>query len=90
VEVAAYRIAQESLTNVLRHAHARSCTVRLVAAGDLRLEIADDGIGVNGARAGVGLTSMRERADELGGSWSIGPRSGGGSVVTARLPLADG
>ena len=68
VEVAAFRIAQEALTNVVRHAQARRCELRLVLDDDLRLEISDDGIGLPAVpRAGVGLTSMRERAEEVGG-----------------------
>lgn len=87
VEVAAYRIAQEALTNVLRHARARLCTVCLAINDGLRLEIADDGQGLNNGRPGVGLTSMRERAEELGGTCSIAPGERGGTVVRARLPL---
>ncbi len=68
VEIAAYRIALEALTNVTRHAHARQCVIRLALDDALRLEILDDGLGLpEGYRAGVGLTSIRERAAELGG-----------------------
>jgi two-component system NarL family sensor kinase len=90
VEVAAYRIAAEAVTNVTRHAGARFAHVRLAADdGMLRVEVTDDGRGVSPAhRAGVGLTSMRERAEELGGSCTLTPRPGGGSIVSARLPLA--
>jgi signal transduction histidine kinase len=87
-EVAAYRIVQEALTNVVRHARAGFCLVRLELDGDLCLEIVDDGIGFQpGGRAGVGIVSMRERAEELGGSCTIQPRSGGGTQVCACLPL---
>ncbi len=70
VEVAAYRIALEALTNVSRHAWAKHCCVRLSLLGDLYLEVTDDGRGLpdKAIRAGVGLTSMRERAEELGGT----------------------
>jgi signal transduction histidine kinase len=63
VEVAAYRIVQEALTNVARHAHAKTCTVSLAIAQDLEIEIGDDGIGIAPhRRAGVGLSSIgRER-----------------------------
>jgi two-component system, NarL family, sensor kinase len=90
VEVAAYRIATEAVTNVTRHAAARTATVTLTAAeGVLHVEVTDDGCGVSPAnRAGVGLTSMRERAEELGGSCTLQPRPGGGSIVSAQLPLA--
>ncbi|MDP9380295.1 MAG: GAF domain-containing sensor histidine kinase [Chloroflexota bacterium] len=89
VEVAAYRIAEEALTNVARHARARSCTVRLtIAEGELRLEITDDGVGLPAnRRAGVGLLSMRERAEELGGSCDIEMMREGGTRVLARLPV---
>jgi signal transduction histidine kinase len=68
VEVAAYRIALEAMTNVSRHAGARHCLVRLSLMGDLCLEVTDDGRRLPTAvRAGLGLTSMRERAvGELG------------------------
>ena len=90
VEVAAYRIVEEALTNVVRHAHARACRVRLDLEDGLRLEIVDDGVGLEavGHRAGVGLTSMRERADELGGSCRVETLPGGGTRVLARLPQA--
>ena len=92
VEVAAFRIAQEALTNVARHAAAETCAVRLAVDVDrLRLEIQDDGRGIaaGGAplQAGVGLTSMRERATELGGSLTVEPPPGGGTRVRATLPL---
>lgn len=88
VEVAAYRIATEALTNVARHADARHCQVRLTLTRGLELEVRDDGTGLpDGYRAGVGLTSMRERAAELGGTCDIRPVTGGGTSVRARLPL---
>jgi signal transduction histidine kinase len=94
VEVAAYRIAQEALANVARHAGAARAEVRLAAQrglgrhAALLLEIADDGRGIAaGSGGGVGLHSMRERAAELGGSCVIRPRPGGGTVVQAALPL---
>jgi two-component system, NarL family, sensor kinase len=88
VEVAAYRIATEALTNVARHAAAHHCRVRVELNGELQVEVADDGRGLNGERPGVGLTSMRERAAELGGSCTFAPGPGGGTLVSARLPLA--
>jgi signal transduction histidine kinase len=90
VEVAAYRIVQESITNVVRHAGAQTCTVRLEVDNGLLVEIADDGRGLNGVRAGVGLASMRERAAELGGSCVVEASSGGGTLVRARLPMHSG
>jgi signal transduction histidine kinase len=88
VEVAVYRIAQEAMTNVARHARARSCVVRLAVDEDVALEITDDGVGISNERgAGVGLSSMRERASELGGSCVVEPAPEGGTRVLVRLPL---
>jgi signal transduction histidine kinase len=91
VEVACYRIAQEAITNVARHAYAKTCRVRLSVdrgASVLELEITDDGAGIPGDRvAGVGLSSMRERAEELGGTCKVEPGPQGGTRVLARLSL---
>jgi signal transduction histidine kinase len=89
VEVAAYRIAGEALTNVTRHAHAHRATVRLLRDDrDLLVEIADDGSGIAAeAQAGVGLISLRERAAELGGRSEVTCPATGGTVVRAWLPL---
>ena len=89
VEVAAYRIALEGLTNVVRHAFAHSCTIRLaLAEGMLQLTIADDGRGPPAdLRAGVGLISMRERAAELGGTLVLERTPSGETHLLARLPL---
>jgi signal transduction histidine kinase len=88
VEVAAYRICQEALMNVVKHAGATR--VRVVVAADalLRLDIEDDGVGL-GSRGpgGLGLESMRERAAEVGGRCSVGPLPGRGTRVSVRLPL---
>lgn len=89
VEVAAYRIAQEAVNNVVRHAHAQHCYVRLGLNGGLRLEVQDDGSGLpDQLRAGVGLNSMRERAQELGGSFRIEALPEGGTRVLAQFPLS--
>ncbi len=98
VEVAAYRIAREALTNVVHHARAKRCWVRveIAAAGQgrspaaqLLLEISDDGVGLTrDVRAGVGMMSMRERAVELGGTCIIENRDEGGTRVLAQLPIA--
>ena len=88
VEVAAYRIAQEALTNVARHAQAQNCWLRLRLDGDwLVLQVRDDGRGLPAdVRNGVGLHAMQERAAELGGVCTVesGPA---GTVVSAQLPL---
>jgi signal transduction histidine kinase len=88
VEVAAYHIALEALTNVARHANAHTCHIRLSLESGLCLEITDDGDGMpTDKHAGVGLTSMRERAAELGGEFKIEPGRTHGTRVWARLPL---
>lgn len=89
VEVAAYRIATEALTNVARHSAARACTVRLRLNGALELEIADDGRGLpTSYLPGVGLTAMRERAAELGGKLTV-HTSRSGTTVVAHLPVLE-
>jgi signal transduction histidine kinase len=89
VEVAAYRIAQEALTNVSRHANARHARVSISVADGLHLEIEDDGCGLRpDGLAGVGLTSMRERATELGGLLEIIRPAGGGTRIRVRVPIA--
>lgn len=89
VEVAAYRIAVEALTNVLRHAHSQTCQIELSVQGDrLHVAVSDDGVGLPPeVPDGMGLTSMRERADELGGSCRIESQAGVGTRVTAELPI---
>jgi signal transduction histidine kinase len=93
VEVAALRIVDEALTNVLRHARARTCRVRLEVSEALEIEVVDDGVGLQvetpGERpAGVGLSSIRDRAAELGGAAYVERVPAGGTRVIARLPLA--
>jgi two-component system, NarL family, sensor kinase len=88
VEVAAYRIALEAMTNTARHAAATEATVRVSLDGALNLEISDNGIGLPVAyRAGVGIRSMRERAAELGGHVSIEPGTTTGTLIRATIPL---
>lgn len=87
VEVAVYRIVQEALTNVARHAGAKSCIVQLALEPDaLLLTIADDGQGMKQQGSGVGLQTMQERADELGGRCRITSTPGAGTIVSARVP----
>lgn len=90
IEVAAYRIALEGLNNALRHAGAAHITVGLRIEKDhLCVEVRDDGRGISPqAVAGMGLNSMRERAEELGGSFEILPDQGG-VCLRARLPLLE-
>jgi signal transduction histidine kinase len=88
VEVAAYRIVQEALANVVRHAHARTCRVQLAIDSALSVTVTDDGQGIPPNHPlGIGLTSMRERAAELGGACVVEAGPNGGTRVTARLPL---
>jgi len=93
VEVAAYRIVLEALTNVIRHAQAKHCVIRFKLNQNgsgpiLELEIVDDGIGLpHDLQAGVGLRSMRERAEELGGSYVIESLTANGTSVCVKLPL---
>ncbi len=95
VGLSAYRIAQEALTNVLRHADASHAHVSVTRDGDeLCLEVADDGRGPSGpgssaaTTAGHGLIGMAERARLVGGHVTTGARPGGGFTVAARLPMA--
>jgi signal transduction histidine kinase len=105
VDLAAFRIVQEALTNVARHAGGDArATVRLVyAPAELVVQVDDDGRGVESAsgrrfkdsdrqirRSGRGLAGMRERVHALGGTFAAGPRPGRGYRVRARLPLRDG
>jgi signal transduction histidine kinase len=87
VEVAAYRIATEAMVNVSRHSAAQTCTVTLRLGQEVFVEVVDDGHGLPAdGQAGVGLTSMRERAAELSGTLDVdsGPT---GTRITARLPF---
>ena len=92
IEVAAYRIALEGVTNAMRHAQARACHVRFTIADNgypsqLAVVITDDGVGLPAdMRPGVGLTSMRERAEELGGTFEAASQPGRGTRITATLP----
>ena len=89
VEVAAYRIVLEALTNVARHAQAHSCCIRLALTDVLAVEVSDDGLGLpKNHHAGVGITSMRERAAELGGTCVIESGATGGTHILVRLPVA--
>ena len=92
VEVAVYRIAQEALTNVRRHARAGSVELALWSeAGTLCLSISDDGVGLPPEIvSGLGLPSMRERAQEIGGTLAVQPNERQGTCITARFPTDSG
>jgi signal transduction histidine kinase len=94
VEVAAYRIVLEALTNVIRHAQAHHCTIRFSLAqnrsnDNLHIEIMDDGVGLpRDLRAGVGLRSMRERVEEVGGQLIVDSQPSVTRVL-AILPMGE-
>ena len=92
VEVAAYRIAQEAMTNAVRHAKAKHCRIGLILlSGRLCITIEDDGTGFpEGFRRGVGLRSMQERVAELGGRLTLKNKAQGGAIVLAWLPTMEG
>jgi signal transduction histidine kinase len=90
VEVACYRIVSEALTNVIRHAKATECSVRLQLDHGLDVDVRDDGVGLpEGWRTGVGIASMRERVAELGGKIMIEPCLPHGTRITAHLPAQE-
>jgi signal transduction histidine kinase len=93
VDLSAYRIVQEALTNTLKHAHASRATVRIRYAGDaIEVEVVDDGRGrgANAGERGHGIIGMRERAALFGGQLRAGPAPGRGFSVYARIPLEEG
>ena len=94
VDLAAYRIAAEAVTNAARHAGARRCTISLAAdarGGRITIEVRDDGCGMPVSyQPGLGLASMQARASELGGVCRIESQPGAGTVVMAELPLVPG
>jgi signal transduction histidine kinase len=93
VDLAAYRIVQEALTNVVRHAGPATAQVTVGYAPDrVAVEVVDDGRGGDPGRdhGGHGIAGMRERAALYGGSLEAGPRPGGGFRVAASLPLDEG
>jgi signal transduction histidine kinase len=96
VDVSAYRIVQEALTNTLKHAGATHAGVRIrYWPGEIEVEVVDDGrarpAATNGSRpGGLGLVGMRERAALHGGRLEAGPRRGGGFAVRAKLPTPEG
>ncbi|SDG44085.1 Histidine kinase-, DNA gyrase B-, and HSP90-like ATPase [Lentzea fradiae] len=90
VSVAAYRIVREALTNVVTHADARTCRVRMWFDAELHVEVVDDGVGATSAEqsAGVGLASMRQRASDLGGNCRVERGTDGGTRLAAALPVS--
>lgn len=86
-----YRIVQEALTNIARHAKATAACIELVRIGDrVRLRVSDDGVGPPAAPTrGSGLLGIEERVRARGGSWELSRRPGGGTIVQANLPVAN-
>jgi signal transduction histidine kinase len=90
VELTAYRVVQEALTNALKHAGDARADVRVCFGPDaLVLDVADDGPGANGYGGGHGLEGMRERVSVFGGEVTAGPRPSGGFAVHVRLPVEE-
>jgi signal transduction histidine kinase len=88
IELSAFRIIQEALTNVVRHAGTHECRVVIDHQDDeLSIEVTDDGPGTGGVGTGYGITGMRERVGLLHGRFTAGPRPEGGFRVAARLPV---
>jgi len=88
IELSAFRIIQEAVSNVVRHADTGQCQVCVEQRdGQLSIEVTDSGHGRSSAGTGYRITGMRERAALLGGEFSAGPRPGGGFRVAARLPV---
>jgi signal transduction histidine kinase len=91
IDLASFRIVQEALTNVVRHADTPDCRVTIgYQDSELTIEVADDGRGGLTSGTGYGITGMRERVTLLCGQFTAGPRPEGGFRVTARLPLLKG
>jgi signal transduction histidine kinase len=89
LEVAVYRVAREAIHNVIRHAQATECAVRIeIGREHLTLSVTDNGKGIpHHHQVGVGLHSMRERVTELGGTLTAQPFDGSGTCLTAQFPL---
>ncbi len=91
VDLSAYRVVQEALTNALKHAGSATATVTVrYGERDVTIEVADDGAGSDKKDGGHGLVGMRERIGVFGGTFAAGPRDTGGFAVSARLPLGGG
>lgn len=85
-------VVRESATNAVKHGHAENITISVVRSGyHVIVHIADDGVGMPAEpSSSSGLSNLRGRAEQLGGSMTVGPRDGGGTVVTWKVPLPTG
>jgi signal transduction histidine kinase len=91
VDLSAYRVVQEALTNALKHAGRAHATVTIrYGRTDVAIDVTDDGSAKPKAGGGHGLIGMRERIGVFGGTFAAGPRDSGGFEVSARLPLEEG
>jgi signal transduction histidine kinase len=89
-DTAVFRVVQESLTNVARHAHATSvCVSAVISRGQLRVQVEDDGIGIrdNGNATSLGIAGMRERIEAIGGRFDMKPGKRRGTVVSVTVPI---
>ena len=90
VEVAAYYVVSEALTNAAKHGHASSVTVRVVASSDLlRIGIRDDGVGGAQLGRGSGLVGLKDRVEALGGRITLQSEPAAGTSLSIELPLTD-
>jgi signal transduction histidine kinase len=90
LEVGAYYVASEALTNVAKHAHASAVAVDVeTAAGTLHVRVKDDGVGGAELGRGSGLIGLKDRVEALGGRVSLDSPPGAGTTLTVQLPLAD-
>jgi signal transduction histidine kinase len=88
LEATAYFIVAEALTNVIKHAHASSATIRAHVVGDaLRLDVCDDGAGGADLGSGSGLVGLQDRAAALDGRLRVQSPPGGGTAITVTLPI---
>jgi signal transduction histidine kinase len=90
MEITLFRIAQEALTNVAKHAHATRAQIELDQTdGRCRMTVRDDGVGIDGTgreRPGLGMVTMRERAQAVGGDFEVRNVAGGGTYITIEIP----
>jgi signal transduction histidine kinase len=91
IELAIYRIVQEAVNNIVKHANASHCTVTIkISSAQINVHVADDGGGIGGRiKKGIGMQSMRERAEELGGDFDVRSQSNSGTIITVSIPMKE-